>query len=383
MIRKVAIVGTGYIGCFPTSPSLSYKEMMFEAASKAYADAGIDPRKDADGFVCVSEDFHEGTSIFDEYVPDQIGAYMKPVHTIAGDGIQGLIAAFLKIQTGLMDIVVVEAHSKASNMMFPEHITSLALDPIFNRPVLKNVNSIAAMEMRRYMYERKISLEVLAKVVVKNKLNALKNPSAAYPAYVDADEILAAERCFDPLSSWDKALYADGAFVVVVASEEAAKRLKGKPVWIRGVGWCTETPSLETKDWVNAVYAEAAAKMAYRMAGIKNPAKEIDFAEVDDSFSYKELQHMEAMGLCRKGEAGYLVMEGETAIDGRIPVNPSGGSLGVGNLLDATGLMRIVEAVGQLRREAGRRQVEKAETAVVQSWRGIPTTTGAVVVLGI
>lgn len=382
-MKRVAIVGTGYIGCYPTSPSLSYKEMMFEAACKAYADAEIDPRKDVDGFVCVSEDFHEGTSIFDEYVPDQLGAYMKPVHTIAGDGIHGLITGYLKIQTGLMNVVVVEAHSKASNIIFPDHITSLALEPIFNRPVLKNVNSLAAMEMRRYIHERNTPVNAFARVVVKNKSNALRNPSAAYPGHVDIEEVLSAEKCCDPLSKWDISQNADGAFVVVMASEDVAKGLGGRPVWIRGVGWCTETPSLETRDWVNAPYAQVAAAMAYRMAGIKNPAREIDFAEIDDTFSYKELQHMEALGLCRKGEAGYLVMEGETEISGKIPVNPSGGSLGVGNLLDATGLMRVVEAVAQLRGEAGRRQVREAQTALVQSWRGIPTSTGAVVILGI
>jgi len=121
--------------------------------------------------------------------------------------------------------------------------------------------------------------------------------------------------------------------------------------------------------------------MAYKMAGIKHPRKEIDLAEIDDTFSYKELQHMEALKICHKGEAGQLVEEGATERGGEFPVNMSGGSLGVGWMAEASGLQRVLEIVLQLRGEAGKRQVPDASTGLAQSWRGIPTTTGAVIVL--
>jgi acetyl-CoA C-acetyltransferase len=108
---------------------------------------------------------------------------------------------------------------------------------------------------------------------------------------------------------------------------------------------------------------------------------EIDFAEVDDTFAYKELQHLEALGLCRIGEAGMWTLEGGTALDGEFPVNPSGGSLGEGHLLDCTGLSRTLEVVLQLRGEAGRRQVGGAEVGLAFGWRGVPTTGGAAVIL--
>jgi acetyl-CoA C-acetyltransferase len=107
----------------------------------------------------------------------------------------------------------------------------------------------------------------------------------------------------------------------------------------------------------------------------------IDFAEVDDTYAYKELQHMEALGLCRPGEAGMLIEEGSTAPDGELPINVSGGSLGMGDLLDASGLARALEVVLQLRGEAGPRQLKEVELGLAQSWRGVPTTSGAVVVL--
>ena len=121
--------------------------------------------------------------------------------------------------------------------------------------------------------------------------------------------------------------------------------------------------------------------MAYEMAGIGNPMREIDFAEIDDAFSYKELQHLEALRFCRFGEAGLLTEEGVTDVDGELPVNVSGGSLGCGHLLDASGLARVLEVVQQLRGEAGPRQLDDVETGLAFGWRGVPTTSGAAVVL--
>ena len=95
MDERIAIIGVGYTPMRPISPDLSFREMIFEAAQKAYEDAGILP-KEVDTFVAISEDFLEGTAIFDEYVPDQLGAVLKPVHTISSDGISGLASLFLQ-----------------------------------------------------------------------------------------------------------------------------------------------------------------------------------------------------------------------------------------------------------------------------------------------
>src|SRR4030067_607172 len=117
MNSRVAIIGVGWAGFRPVTPALSYKERVYEAAVKAYFDAGVDPRRDIQSFVTVAEDFHEGTSIFDEYTPDQIGAALKPVHTIAGDGLHGLETGAMLIRTGMFDLVAVEGHCNASNIL--------------------------------------------------------------------------------------------------------------------------------------------------------------------------------------------------------------------------------------------------------------------------
>ncbi|MBI4613406.1 MAG: acetyl-CoA acetyltransferase [Planctomycetes bacterium] len=376
----MAIVGVGSTPAAPVTPHLSYKELTYEAAVRAYSDAGIEP-EDVESFVCVSEDFHEGTSIFDEYVPDQLGAVQKPVHTISGDGLHGTISAALQILTGQFDLVVVEGHSKASNVLTPHHIANYALDPVFNRPLGVNPHYVAGLEMARYLELTGTSREECARVVVKNRAHALLNPSGCFGATLTVEDVLGSPPVAEPLVELEIAPHSDVAYVIVLASEDAARTLRGSPIWIDGMGWSNDSPTLETRDWNEAAYARDAARMAYAKAGVQNPYREIDFAEVDDTYSYKELLHLEALGLFRPGTAGGATADGLTSLGGEFPVNPSGGCLGMGRMHEASGLARLAEAMAQLRGEAGPRQVPDATRGLVMSWRGIPTTSGAVLVL--
>jgi acetyl-CoA C-acetyltransferase len=382
MNERVAIIGVGWVGFRPTSPEYSYKELMYEAALRAYVDAGVDPRRDVDSFVTVAEDFHEGTSIFDEYVPDQIGAALKPVQTICGDGLHGLATGYMLVKTGQFDIVAVEAHSKASNLRTHDEVTAYAQDPVLNRPLRFNTHFVAGMEMNRFLYESGNTREDCAAVVVKNRRNALSNPSASYGADLSTDDILHGPPLSWPLGRREAAKHADGAIVMVLASEKFARNLTKKPVWILGIGWANGSASLEYREWGNIEYLRKAARMAYQQARIDYPQQNVDFAEIDDTYAYKELQALEALGFCRPGEAGSLTASGFTAPDGKLPINVSGGSLGWGHLLDATGLARTLEVVLQLRCEAGPRQLDDIHIGLAQSWRGVPTTSVAVAILG-
>lgn len=381
MNERVAIVGVGWAGFRPKTPDVSYKEMIYEAAVRAYNDAGVDPRKDVESFVTVAEDFHEGTSIFDEYTPDQLGAAMKSMHTITGDGLHGLATAVMLIRTGRFDVVAVEGHSKASNLLTPDTVTAYAQDPVLNRPLRLNTHFVAGMEMNRYLHDSGADEDACAGVAVKNRRNAMKNPLASFAADLSLDAVLASPPLAWPVGTAGSAKPADGAVVMVLASERMAASLSDKPIWIAGIGWCNDSPSLESRDWSSLPYIQKAACMAYRQAGIQNPFNEVDFAEIDDIYAYRELQSLEALGVCGKGSAGVLLKDGALDPAGEFPVNVSGGSLGVGHLLDATGLHRTLEAALQLRGEAGARQLEDVHVSLVQSWRGVPTTSGAVAVL--
>ena len=380
MSDRVAIVGVGVVPLRVQSREHSYRELTFEAAARAYADAGIS-HEEVDSFVSVCEDFHEGTSITDEYTPDQLGAVLRPVHTVAGDGLQGIAAAAMLVRSGIADLVAVEAHCKTSNIVSHEQVLAMALDPAYERPVRVTPHAIAALEMRRYQHASVIPDEAIAMVVVKNRRQALANPIAAHGATISPQDVLSSAQVAEPLRTLEISPYADGAVVVVLSSEDAARRAP-KPVWIRGIGWASDSPWLAMRSWDQASYAQLSATMAYTMAEITDPPREISFAELDDTYAYKELQHLEATQLVSRGDAARWVMDGRTRLDGPFPVNPSGGSLGMGYCFDATALYRTAAAVQQLRGEAGRAQVRNASTGLVLSWRGVPTQTGGAMVLG-
>ena len=316
---------------------MQWKDFMYEACNKAYVDAGVDPRSDIDSFITCAEDYWEGFSIFDEFVPDQIGALLRPCCTVCGDGIYGLGTAYMQIMTGMFDVVAVEAHSKVSDLLTYGDIMLHAFDPIYDRPVsgpVKRPNYggspeyteaapkpfvghsdekervhpyfMAGLEMQHYLKETGTTEEQCAEVVVKNRKNAFFTPYADYELNIDVDDVMNSEYLFKPVKKYDIAQNVDGAIAMVLATEEKAKSLGVEdPIYLSGFGWNSETPWIGTRG-MNADYAKQAAKMAYKMAGIKEPRKEISVAEVDDRFSYKELQHLEAIGLARHGEAGKM-----------------------------------------------------------------------------
>jgi acetyl-CoA C-acetyltransferase len=380
-VERVAIVGVGHAGFAPVAFGLSYKELMFEAATRAYADAGVDPRTDVDSFVGCSEDYLEGTSIFDEYLPDQIGAVQRPVQTVAGDGLFGLATGLMLIRSGVARVVAIEAHSKVSDVRTLARIEAFALDPVFNRPLGMPALAVAGLEMHAFLDRTGLTEEHSAIVAAKNRTNALDNPRAAYPADIDASDVDESSPVAWPLRELEVAQRADGCVVVVLAAEERARELSEAPVWVLGAVWSSGSPTLESRTWGEADTTRLAAGRAYDQAGIDDPAEEIDLAEVDDRFAFSELEHVEALGLAQAEDLAALLEDGELEPDGDVPVNVSGGSLGQGNLFEANGLVRVLECVEQLRGEAGERQLDEAYTAVAQSWRGVPSTSAAVAVL--
>ena len=408
MSRKVCVIGVGNTDFNSMTPDMNWKEFMYEACQKAYVDADIEPRKEIDSFITCAEDYWEGFSIFDEFVPDQIGATLRPCMTVCGDGIYGLGNAYMQIKTGLMNVVSVEAHSKISDLLTYGDIVLHAFDPIYERSVIGPVERpaykgtplydkekpivgrssektrihpyfLAGLEMQHYLKTTGTTEEQCAGVAVKNKRNAFYNPYADYELNITVQDVMDSEYLFKPLKSLDISSNVDGAVCFVLADEQTAKKITDDIIYFSGFGWSSETPWLSTRS-LNAEYATKSAEMAYKMAGVTKPQKEIDIAEIDDKFTFKELQHLEAMKLAEKGGAARLLDEGALEITGLLPTNTSGGSLGVGNSLEATGLQKALEIVTQLRGHAAKRQVQDVERGIAQAWRGIPSNSGAVAI---
>jgi acetyl-CoA C-acetyltransferase len=219
---------------------------------------------------------------------------------------------------------------------------------VLNRPLELSALALAGLEMRRYLHVSGRTEEQCAQVAARNRRHAETNPRASYAEVVDPSPL------FDPLTRDQAAASADGCVVVVLAGEDLAD---GARAWLRGVGWSQDAPSVESRAWDRAAAAEAAAAMAFRDAGVEPGV--VDLAEVDDTFAYKQLQHLDALGLTG--------LEPDR-------VNPSGGALGEGYLHEANGLARVLSCVERLR--GG-----DARVAVAQSWRGLPSSSAAVAVL--
>src|SRR5438093_3044244 len=266
---RVTVAGIGWAGFATTTAGVSYKELMFEAASKAYADAGVDPRTQIDSFVAASEDIQEGTSIFDEYVPDQLGAVQRPVHTVAGDGLQALATGVMLIRSGIARTVAVEAHSKSSDNVTQGRIDRFALDPVLNRPLGVSAHVVAGLEMRAFLHASGRTEDECAEVAVRNRAHARGNSRASYAHVSDPSPV------FDPLRKDQIAPPADGAVVMVLSDSERARA-----VWVDGVGWASDSPTIESRTWERSVSTERAAETAYGDAGAT--PEDVDVAEVAD-----------------------------------------------------------------------------------------------------
>jgi acetyl-CoA C-acetyltransferase len=239
----------------------------------------------------------------------------------------------------------------------------------------------AAFQMRLYMERYGITAEQCAKVAVKNLRNGLRNPYAHKKGRYTVDDILGSERLIDPLTALQVAPKSEGMVALILASAKKAKEIADKPVWIKGFGSSLDNYYVGDRDLLNGQLKNAAGR-AYRMAGISDPEKKIDLAEITEPYAFQELMWYEGLGFCGEGEGGRLIDSGFTEMNGQIPVNPSGGVL-ANNPYVSRGLQRVVEAALQIRGEAGERQVPKTvKTALAHGTHGYAGQCHAVAILG-
>jgi len=385
-MRKVAIVGAG-ITKFVRRAQETGKELSWQASKMALDSCGL-TLDDVDMVTLgTALDAFDGVHMKGEYLADGAGAFRKPYmrHYVGGGtGVFSPIHGWFHVASGMADVCLVVAEEKMSSCHpHPQGAFLTIFDHTTEQPLKPTLIWIFALEMNRYMQTYGISKADIARVSVKNKGNALDHPSAQVAEKITVEDVLNSEVLCWPVNRLDISPASDGAAAVVLASERVARRLTDKPVWIDGIGMAIDTAYWATRDLSYPRYVETAARMAYDMAGIKEPSREIHIAEPYDPFDYKELHHMEGLMLCPRGEAARLTAEGYTARDGNLPTCPSGGALGVGNPIAATGLMKVIEIFLQLRGEAGKRQVPgKPTCGLAQAW-GDLMQMGTVIVMRI
>ncbi|MHA1236950.1 MAG: thiolase family protein [Promethearchaeota archaeon] len=366
-MEKVGIVGFNQVKLYSDANYGRY-EMIFEAVRGAMDKAGL-KKKDITTVISCTNDYYDGRTISNLYTVDVGGGYMADESKVEMDGAHAVLYGMMRILSGNHKLAVVWGGSMAS--CFPYHSTRLfETDPVFERPVAL-VNDITAtgFQMRAYMEKYGVSAEDIAKIAVKNRKNAAKNPLAlaeAQNANITVDDVLNSEIYSSPVHTEMIAQPCDGIAALLLAPEKQALKITDKPVWITGVGYNQETYYLGDRDLSISKSMELASKTALNTAGIKDPSTEIDVAEIFEQTACEELILTEAIGLAEKGQAANLNSE----IGGDLPINPSGGALG-GNPPCATGLIRIIEATKQLRGEANGYQVNGAKRAVASGQIGM------------
>lgn len=365
-MEKVAIVGVAQTPYQRNSPS-SHDELAFEVTTKALKDAGLSI-EDIDNTVTCTNDFWDGRTISCMTITDATGSSRVPTTNVEGDGTYGVLMGMMRILSGHFRTTLVVSQSKGS-IGIPGLITNAIFDPLHERILGLDAINSAALQAREYMSKYGITEAQCARVSVKNHKNAKNNPYAQLPLDITVEDVLRSRMLADPIKLLDTSPISDGACAVILTGESGARKGPKKPVWVKGVGHCSDTYHLGDRDLSDVGVLQAAAKKAYAMAGIQNPAKEIHLAEVYDAFSYMELMWTEGLGLCDRGEGGTLIESGRTEMGGSLPVNPSGGVLSAHPVLVA-GLARIAEAVLQLRGEADARQVQGAKVALAHGIEG-------------
>jgi acetyl-CoA C-acetyltransferase len=386
-MRKVAVVGAGMTR-FVRRAQETGKELSYEAAKMALDYCGLT----LDQVDCVvhgtAPDTFDGVHMKGDYLADGSGGWRKPYtrcYVGGGTGVFAPIHGWYHVASGLFDICLVVCEEKMSSCQpHPQGAFLTIFDHTTERPLGPNLLWIFAMEMNRYMHTYGLDKKDIALVSVKNKKNAADHPcSLLGDPNITLEDVLNSEVLAWPVQRLDVSPVTDGAVALVLAADHVARRICDKPVWIEGVGWSLDTTYWTNRDLCYPRYVENAARMAYDMAGITEPRKQIHIAEPYDPFDYKELHHLEGLLLFDRGKAPEATALGITQRDGDLPVCPSGGLLGVGNPIAAAGLMKVAELFWQLRGEAGARQVPgQPKRGVAQAW-GDLMQVGSVIVMGV
>jgi acetyl-CoA C-acetyltransferase len=380
-MSNVAIVGTGQTQHARRRLDVSQAGLVREAVNAALEDAQLTMDDIDSVVVCSGPVLFGAVNQPEKWLVDACGARLKPVVRVTsggGTGLAGALAALNQVKAGFADRVLVIAYDKLSEGALQYQISTL-YDPFWGREFAVGIMGFAAAYWRARMDLLGHTEEAAAQVSVKNHRNALRNPYAHVRKEVTVEDVLSSRPLAWPIKLLDVPPISDGACAVVLASEDAARTITDRPAWIRGMAYYCEADNAAHRSMIQSVPLQLAAQRVYKAAGITNPRRQFDVAEVQEPYTCFELSYYEALGLCEPGGAAELIGSGATEMEGDIPVNPSGGCMGA-NPIGATALIRLAEAALQVTDKAGERQVPDARTAVVQAGGGWANLRGVAVV---
>ncbi|KAA1193169.1 thiolase domain-containing protein [Pseudohalioglobus sediminis] len=372
MANLAAVVGIGQTKYTTKRDDVSIAGLVREAAQNALDDAGIG-WDDIDAVILgKAPDMFEGVIMPEIYLTDALGCNGKPmlrVHTAGSVGGSTALVAASHVQSGAFNRVLTVAFEKQSesNAMW-----ALSNPQPFSTHLNAGAGGYFAPIIREYMRRSNAPDDVGIKVAVKDRLHGARNPLAHLQRPdITMEEVKESFMLWDPIRFLESCPSSDGACAMVIANEELAEQSAKPPAWIRGVAMRSEPTMYAGREEVNPQAGKDCAADVYAQAGITDPRRDLDCAEVYVPFSWYEPMWLENLGFAPEGEGWKLTMEGATSLDegGDIPWNPSGGVLS-SNPIGASGMIRFAEAARQVRGDAGDHQVEGARLALGHAYGG-------------
>ncbi len=376
-MRDVAVIGVG-ITKWGEIWKQSLRDIFVESALLALDDAGVE-HIDSMYVGSMSPGLFVGQEHIAALLSDYLGQKNIPAARVESACASGGLAVrmgWMEVASGLSDVVLVSGVEKMTDVSGDQATFALgtAADQEYEGYHGLTFPALYALIARAHMEKYGTTREQLAMVAVKNHSNGSKNPNAQFPFKITVEQVINSVKVSDPLNILDCSPITDGAAAAILVPAEMARKM-GKPVIkIIGSGHATDSMALaQRKDitWLEATCL--AGRRAFAMAG-KTP-EDIDILEVHDCFTIAEICVTEALGFVPKGQGGKAVEAGETALEGRIPVNTSGGLKSKGHPVGATGVAQVLEVVEQLRGEAGERQVKDPRVGMTQNMGGSGAST--------
>lgn len=379
MSKKVAIVG--YSQLKNEKDGKEARERMYYNLTRDLHDKLKITRDNIDTFIHVCNDFADGRTISEVYIIQYTGSYMKDETKVEDNPLNAIVYGALRILSGNYKTAQVVCASKPATDYKPLIVQTQTIDPVYERPRgLLNYISGSALSARAYLHTYKVPEEIFDLYCQKNLEDASKNSvSINYGESPSLDEIKNSAYLYEPIKEKHFADFADGGCAFLLADEEVAKELTDKPVWIKGIGYSLDTYYIGDRDILKLNSLRKAAQRAYNQAGIKDPSKEIDLAELYENYSTEEPIIQEALGLFPEGSGERVIKDGLSKGNGGPYINPSGGNF-AGNTFNAAPFSLLAGAIKQLRGEADN-PVKDAKVALVHSQEGVCAQTNTVLIL--
>ena len=376
---KVAIVGAGCCK-FGENFHQSRYDMIIDATFEALEDAKMELKDIQAAWVSTQHEMGGASIVADALKLGNIP--ISRVENFCSSGLDTFRNACFAIAAGMYDRVLVIGYEKVKDLP----TRGLPTPPLGwgGHPILfADAPPVSfAMAATKYLATYGIDRTPLAKVTVKSHHNGSLTPKAHLQREVTLEQVLNAPLVAWPLGLFDCCGVSDGAAAAIITRKEIAKSFRDDPITVRGIGLSMsvgrpmERPDYDFNGFTET---EVAAMQAYRQAGITDPRKEIDCAEVHDCFSITEILNYEDLHFCERGKGWRFIEDGISTLEGELPVNTDGGLKCFGHPVGATGLRMIYEIYKQLQGKCGPRQVKNAEVGLAHTLGGVPRNSCVVI----